>query len=250
MERPEAESEFVNVYEDDRRADAYADLGLPGTYYLAYRDLPELIRRHVTGTAALDFGCGTGRSTRFLRALGFDVLGVDVAPSMLERARRRDPRGDYRLVGDGDLSGLAEHAYDFVLSVFTFDNIPTLEKKVALFDSLGSLLGETGRIVSLVSAPEIYVNEWASFSTRQFPENRAAATGDRVRIVMLDVPDSRPVVDIVWPDEAYLDVYKRSRLRPVEVHRPLGHESEPFEWVTETRISPWVVWVLERESGR
>ena len=37
--------------------------------------------------------------------------------------------------------------------------------------------------------PAIYVNEWASFSTRDFPENRNARDGDRVRIVMLDVPD-------------------------------------------------------------
>ncbi len=54
---------FGNVYEDDERARAYATLQFPGTYYLGFRDLPALIRRYNHGRRALDFGCGTGRST-------------------------------------------------------------------------------------------------------------------------------------------------------------------------------------------
>jgi hypothetical protein len=95
------------------------------------------------------------------------------------------------------VSGLQVGAYDLALSVFTFDNVPTIEKKVGLFQGLRRLLRADGRIVSLVSTPEIYVNEWASFSTRDFPENRAARCGDTVRIIMLDVDDRRPVEDIL-----------------------------------------------------
>ena len=83
--------EFSNVYNDRVRAEAYDRLEFPGTYYLAYRDLPAIIRRHVQGRKAIDFGCGTGRSTRFLRKLGFDVVGVDIAEQMLTLARKRDP---------------------------------------------------------------------------------------------------------------------------------------------------------------
>ncbi len=190
---------FTNVYDDKARADAYAKLEFPGTYDLAYRDLPAIISEHVDGQAALDFGCGTGRSTRFLHRLGFaPVLGVDIASHMVDQARELDPRGEYRVVPDGDLSVLAPGTFDLVLAVFTFDNIPTMEKKVALFTSLRQLLTAGGRIVSLVSSPDIYINEWSSFSTKDFPENRTASCGDKVRIVMLDVPDQRPVEDILW----------------------------------------------------
>jgi len=58
--------EFQNVYEDEQRAASYARLEYPGTYYLAYRDLPKIISTHVKGRKAIDFGCGAGRSTRFL----------------------------------------------------------------------------------------------------------------------------------------------------------------------------------------
>jgi SAM-dependent methyltransferase len=239
-------TDFSNVYEDEARADAYANLEFPGTYYLAYRDLPAIIRGHVRGTRALDFGCGAGRSTRFLRDLGFDVVGVDVSEQMLERARKRDPEGDYRLVPDGDLSELAGAAFDLVLAAFTFDNVPTRDKKIAILGSLGGLLENRGRIVNLVSSPEIYVNEWASFSTKDFPENRRAENGDKVLIVMRDVEDRRPVEDILWTDEGYRSVYEHAGLEPLELYKPLGGEDEPHAWVSETSISPWSIYVLKR----
>ena len=235
---------FTNIYDDKKRADAYAGLEFPGTYYLAFRDLPKIIGEHVEGTRALDFGCGTGRSTRFLRDLGFDVTGVDIALEMINQARERDPYGDYHLVADGDLSKFTAGAYDLISCLFTFDNIPTMEKKVALFQSLKQLIKDDGCILCLVSSPEIYHNEWASFSTRDYPENRTAVSGDKVRIVMLDVPDQRPVEDIIWTDQDYLDVYRQAHLVPVNTYRPLGDRAEPYPWVSETTIAPWVIYVL------
>ena len=237
-------TDFQNVYQDGVRADAYAQLEFPGTYYLAYRDLPGIIGTHVRGRTALDFGCGTGRSTRFLRSLGFDVLGVDISEEMLRRARQRDPQGDYRLVADGSVGGLPPETFDLVLAAFTFDNIPTVEKKVALFRSLRELLRRHGRIVTVVSTPEIYVNEWASFTTRAFPANRTARSGETVRIVMLDVGDSRPVEDVLWTDEGYHEVYQQSGLVVPATYYPLGQPTEPIPWVSETTIAPWAIYVL------
>ncbi|WP_053227734.1 class I SAM-dependent DNA methyltransferase [Solirubrobacter soli] len=43
----------------------------------------------LSGDRLLDAGCGTGSSTAAMRARGYDVVGVDVSPAMLERARAR-----------------------------------------------------------------------------------------------------------------------------------------------------------------
>ena len=64
---------FENSYEDARRAAAYDKLEFGGTYHLAFRDLPGLISANVDGRRALDFGCGTGRTARLLKGLGFDA---------------------------------------------------------------------------------------------------------------------------------------------------------------------------------
>lgn len=235
-----------NCYDDARRADAYAKLEFPGTYYLAYRDLPDILQRHVHGRHALDFGCGAGRSTRFLRALGFETVGVDIAPDMIRKAREIDPGGDYRLVAAGDLAALGRPRFDLALCAFTFDNVPTRAEKVAILTHLGALLDGAGCIVLLVSDPEIYRHEWASFSTRAYPENARATTGDRVRIVITDIDDPRPVEDVVWTHEAYVEVFAAAGLEIAATYRPLGRADEPYAWVNETRIAPWVVYVTRR----
>jgi SAM-dependent methyltransferase len=237
---------FTNCYSDAARADAYAQLEFANTYYLAYRDLPEIFSRHIRGRRALDFGCGTGRSTRFAGQHGFEAIGVDIAPEMVAKARQFDPQGDYRLIANGNFNALEAGGFDLVLSLFTFDNIPGFETKVCLFAGLSALLGQSGRMVSVVSAPEIYWHEWASFSTRDYPENRQARPGDVVRIITTDFPDRRPAEDILCPDETYRDIYAHAGIGVEAMYKPLARGDEPYKWVNETRIAPWVIYVLAR----
>lgn len=240
---------FSNVYEDTERARAYAELAFPGTYYLAFRDIPSLVRHHVRGTRALDFGCGTGRSSRFLRdlGLGLSVVGVDIAAPMLEQARRLDPAGDYRQVGVGDLGALGGLRFDLGFAAFTFDNIPTDAEKGASLAALRAVLAPTGRLIAIVSSPEIYLHEWASFSTQDFPANKAARDGDRVRIIMLDVPDARPVEDVLCGDAHYRRLFAAAQLQVLEMARPLATGAEPVRWGSETTVAAWSVYVLSPE---
>ena len=235
---------FENSYANAACAAGYSELQFPGDYYLAFRDLPAIFRRFVHGARALDFGCGAGRSTRFLRSCEFEAVGVDIAAEMVRRAHELDPAGDYRLIADGDFRTLARGAYDLVLCAFPFDNTPGRERKVALFRGLAEILCADGCIVLLASTPEIYVHEWVSFTTAAFPENRHAHNGDVVRIVNTDAGHSDPVEDILWADEAYRDVFASAGLEVLEKANPLGSEDEPYAWVNETRIAPWAIYVL------
>lgn len=237
-----------NVYDDDARARAYATLEYPGTYYLAYRDLPAIVAEHVTGREALDFGCGAGRSTRFLKGLGFNATGIDISGSMIERALASDPGGTYLNVDDGDFSALEPGHFDLVLSAFAFDNIPGANKRSALLRGLGRLLRRGGRLVLLGSTPDIYRHEWASFTTKDFPENRDAKLGDSVRIVMKDVADRRPVVDLLWFPEDYDALFTAAGLALVAQYLPLGRRDDGQEWINEASIAPWVIYVLESPS--
>jgi SAM-dependent methyltransferase len=240
---------FRNTYDDAHYAAAYAALDFPGTYALAFRDLPDIVARHVSGRRALDFGCGAGRSTRLLRQLGFDAIGVDISPEMIRLARAADPTGDYRLIGDGEVAQVSDTGLDLVLCAFPFDNVPTVEMKAGMLASLASLLAEDGRIVNLVSSPEIYTHEWTSFSTKAFPANRVARSGDIVRIINLAVDDRVPAEDVLWTAEAWADTYRRAHLEVLATYRPLAGARDPGPWVNETRIPPWVIDVLAARPG-
>lgn len=178
--------------------------------------MPAILTEHAHGRRAVDFGCGTGRSTRFLRQLGFEVVGVDIAQDMIRKAHELDPPGDYRLLPGDDLSGMQRCSYDLVLSMFTFDNIPGRENKVRIFRSLRELLSTGGKIVHVVSTSEIYTHEWASFSTKDFSENRNCRSGDKVKIIVTDHHDPRPVEDILFTDQSYREVFAAAALAAVQ----------------------------------
>ncbi|MBK9391226.1 MAG: methyltransferase domain-containing protein [Bacteroidetes bacterium] len=235
---------FENSWGNQTRAESYAKLEFPNTYYLAYRDLPEIISSHVKGDRAIDFGCGTGRSTRFLKRLGFSVTGIDISADMLANALMSDEGGDYRLVTNGKYSHLGNGSFDLVQAIFTFDNIPGWENRTAILTGLRDLLKPDGKIIMLDSTPELYTNEWASFSTKDFPENWEAVTGSIVRDIMLDVDDRRPVEDIFWTVEDYHKLFSDAGLTLEATYKPLGNKDEPFEWKSEFSIAPWMIFVL------
>ena len=46
--------------------------------------------------------------------------------------------------------------------------------------------------------------------------------------------------------------YNLAYFAVMETYRPLGESSEPYAWVSETKISPWVIYVLrhgEEQQG-
>jgi SAM-dependent methyltransferase len=68
------------------------------------------------GARILDAGCGTGRVALRLAELGYECVGVDVDPSMLEVARQRGPALPWY---ESDLSALdlaAEPPFDLVVA--------------------------------------------------------------------------------------------------------------------------------------
>ena len=230
------------------RSLSYAQLEFPNTYYLAYRDLPEIITRHVTKKSAIDFGCGTGRSTRFLKQQGFDVIGIDISKDMLEMARKIDPNGRYEQVENKAYDHLGIGEYGLVQAIFTFDNIPGWALRTDILKGLTKLLSTSGKMITLHSSPDIYTNEWVSFSTKDFTDNRNAETGDIVRTIMLDVEDRRPVDDVFWTIEDYHKLFHTAGLKVEAIYAPLGKKEEPFSWDTELHTAPWIIFVLQRSN--
>jgi SAM-dependent methyltransferase len=209
--------------------------------------LPGIFKEYVNGKKAVDFGCGTGRSTRFLRQHGFSPIGIDISAEMIALAQRSDPKGKYILIKDGDYNALSSGSFDLVLSAFTFDNIK-IENKPTLLTGLAQLLKEDGIFVNLVSSPEMYTYEWASFSNKEFPENKNAKSGDVVPIVTTDFEDNRPCYDIFCSGEDYKKMFSEYGFVLLNVLKPLATGDEPYNWVNETRIAPWTIYVLKRKD--
>ncbi len=166
---------------------------------------------------------------------------------MISIAKNTNPQGDYRWIADGKLHGFSKQSFDLILSAFTFDNIPTIEKKIVLFKNLATLLKPDGIFINIVSSPEIYTHEWASFSTKDYPQNKHAKTGDIVPIITTEIEDKRPCYDIFCTHEDYISIYDSSGLSVMKKLKPLATGKEPFTWVNETKIAPWTIYVLKKK---
>ena len=68
------------------------------------------------GARILDAGCGTGRVALRLAELGYDCVGVDVDPSMLDVARQRGPELPWYLSDLAALDLAGEAPFDVVVA--------------------------------------------------------------------------------------------------------------------------------------
>jgi SAM-dependent methyltransferase len=91
---------------------------------IAYLDSRHLHgpRRH-----ALDFGCGAGRLTHALAAYFDRVTGVDIAPSMIDVARRLHPAipgVEFRVNGSDKLASVETESIDLVYTRLVLQHMP------------------------------------------------------------------------------------------------------------------------------
>ena len=77
------------------------------------------------GGLTLDLGCGEGRLSRDLTALGHRVIGIDASPTLIAAAREADPAGDYRCA-DGAKLPLSDGACDVVIAFMSLQDIDDL----------------------------------------------------------------------------------------------------------------------------
>ena len=119
------------------------------------------------GRKVLDLGCGEGWLSRQLTALGMDVLGTDIIPALINRARRNGSQR-FELLSYEEIAGgkLAEK-FDVVVANFS---LLGQESVTGLFRSIHSLLNLQGTFIIQTLHPLIvcgnftYVDRWRSTS--------------------------------------------------------------------------------------
>ncbi|MBI4500066.1 MAG: methyltransferase domain-containing protein [Gemmatimonadetes bacterium] len=71
------------------------------------------------GRRVLDLACGPGRHAAHLARAGARVVGFDLSPALLARARQRLPAGASLVRGDMRTLPFADRSFDMVLNLFT-----------------------------------------------------------------------------------------------------------------------------------
>lgn len=97
----------------------------------------------VDGTVALDAGCGTGRLSAELVALGYETIGVDITTEMLDLAEASVPAADFRR-GAFEQLPVDDNAVDLITSGLAVCHALDLD---IVFAEFARVLRPGGRIV-------------------------------------------------------------------------------------------------------
>jgi len=106
----------------------------------------------------LDFGCGFGRLTLALAEHLHEVVGIDIAPSMIAGAEVHNTVGDrvsYQLNEGDDLAAFSDDSFDLVLSIIVLQHIENRFKAAYLREFLRVLRPGGVAYVTIPSHPNL-----------------------------------------------------------------------------------------------
>jgi ubiquinone/menaquinone biosynthesis C-methylase UbiE len=213
-----------------------------GTAWLIFRDLPALVGKYVTGKKALDYGCGTGRSTRFLRDIGLEPLGVDISEKMLTQAIHIDPRPHYLKIASGKIP-VPDSSYDCVLSCLVLFDVSTKAELIAIMQEMSRILKEGGICIIVTGSEEMYKHKWLSLDV-DYPENKTLQSGQNAKVRLKEF--DMVFHDFFWTNQDCEELIKASQLKLVEKHFPLGEKGDGFPWIDELIVSPYAIYICRK----
>jgi SAM-dependent methyltransferase len=171
----------------------------------------------LTGKRLLDVGCGTGKSFAPMARRGYEVVGCDISPAMLEVARARDPWGDVELV-EADMRELPElGSYDLVTCLDDGLNYLLSEEELgSAFAGVAANLAPGGLFVFDVNTLATYRQTFATDSVVESEEMFFCwrGTGDP------SAPPGELATALIDVFALEGDCWMRSASRHVQRHHP------------------------------
>ena len=223
-------------------------LSYGGTTKLLYEAIPKIISKlqPIPGKV-LDFGCGTGYSTRILKQCGLETIGVDTSPQMLQQARILDPTGEYEQI-ERTILPFAGYYFPLVFSSLVFLEMTNREELAEAFSEIAMVLADKGIFVMCTVSPELAdpKHKWLSIDNN-YPENSKLFSGKKYMLLIKDF--NLELIGYHWSADDYLTIARQSGFLCLEMIRPIAKDlpnSSSVPWLSEKTVAPFIIYVFKK----
>jgi ubiquinone/menaquinone biosynthesis C-methylase UbiE len=197
----------------------------------------------VTNRSILDYGCGTGIFSRFLREQNAAVTGVDVSEAMIEVAKNSRPDDiSYHSIASGSLDFIADSSFDHVVSNFVLCTISTRDEIKKIFHEIYRVLRKNGLFIILNS-------NWDKSNGKEFISFKldycdTLTSDQQVNVVIKSTP---PIIlqDYYWSQADYSDLLEQTGFIIQSIDEPVA-TGEDLPWMDEKIFPPYEIITAEK----
>ena len=216
----------------------YGSIGIEGTTYQIGFDAVRELLGDISGQTFLDFGCGTGRSTAFLQALGAgQVYGLDHDRHMLDAARaRRTGRAAFLLSADGAIP-LPDVSVDGAVSLNVFVELRTPDQILQVCGEVARVLRPGGQFIVESTSPMAFGHVFRSY---RYPQAEGLRSGSRTPCIVTTAEGQIVIEDTYWTEDDYARALTQAGLTITAISYP--RPADPSAWSTdEATVSPCII---------
>lgn len=191
----------------------------------------------------LDFGCGTGIFSRYLKDKGANVTGVDISKGMIEVAKKNSPESiSYYNIPLGELSRFHDETFDHVVSNFVLCTIPSKTM-------IRTILKEIFRVLKVNGSFILMNSNWEESNGREFVSfklNYCEHLTAGCRIIA-ETKSDPPIVfeDYFRSREEYRLLMEKTGFIVETIEEPLATGNESF-WLDEKKYPPYFIMVSRK----
>src|SRR3989339_800867 len=228
---------MIDKYEyKPESAETYKDLGIQDTSYeMAFSEARRMFG-DIKGKDFLDFGSGTGRSSRFLKRLGAQrIVGADHNQNMVAQAQAAAEEGlEYKLIA-GQIPE-ADNSFDGAFSGSAFVETKTLNIIQSALAEIARVVKPGGVFVLATANPEAFGHDFKNYSRTENPENLRSG-----QVTKCTIKRKKPFVieDVYWTEQDYISALESAGFAVEEITFPKA--TTEGDWLDETEVAPEMV---------
>ncbi len=211
-------------------------------WVLGYKNLKKIFTP-LQDKTVLDFGCGTGRSSRFFRDNGANVIAIENSERMIEQARLYNSRNiQYFFSKNEDMSFIKENTIDYASISFVLFSLQKKTQVQKVFKEIHRIIKPGGKFTILdVNIAKSNGRDFISFSLEAINNPK---TGDRTTgTLKSDIPLT--LTGTFWNNEDCIIMLKEAGFTIKELLEPIAQDDK-YEWIDEKNYPTFVIFVAEK----